>query len=190
MKTAILIMAAGASERFGDCKLLAPYQGKVLLQHAIDKAQQVCPGYVFVVSGAWHEALQAADLSAVRWIHNSAWSQGLGSSIACGMRELAPDYDAVLIMLADQVAVSVFDLQSLLLQGSQDHIVCASYQEQRGVPALFGRCSFFDLLALNGDQGAKKLLYAQRYPVLEQRMPSAAKDIDTPADLPTRTALV
>jgi len=190
-RVATLIMAAGKSARFGGCKLLAPVNDVPLLWRSIDNAEQVTPGHVYVVTGAWHEAIAAACLKGgrqqTRLIHHQRWAQGLGSSIAQGVRQLydsQTQYDAILIVLADQVALTPDDLAKLTTQASQQTILCAAYNSHRlGVPALFGRTHFGALMRLTGDKGAQQLLRAPGAVVKSIPMPNAAQDIDTPEAL-------
>lgn len=185
-KLAVLIMAAGRSSRFNGCKLLAEVQAKPLLQHSIDKALAINPDRLLVVSGAWHQALVTAisrgDLSQFELAVNPNWAKGLGNSIAFGINTIGKDYDAVLIMLADQIALSIKDLQTLTTAAETSAIACANYGKRLGVPAIFKREYYPDLLLLNGDKGAQQLLRNTPYTV-SVNMPNAAIDIDSQADL-------
>ncbi len=182
---ATLVMAAGESSRFEGCKLLAPVNGKLLLWRSIETAQQVTPGEVFVVTGAWHQQIAdtftAKQLNGVPLIYHPHWHEGLGSSIAAGVRELKRrgGYDAILILLADQIALTADDLTVLPLNATAGGISCAYYADRRGVPALFGRDHFDALSRLSGDKGAQQLLRATDAPVRAVAMPNAAFDIDT-----------
>ncbi|MFT7437581.1 MAG: molybdenum cofactor cytidylyltransferase, partial [Polaribacter sp.] len=51
MKTAVLILAAGAASRFGSLKQLALIDGKPMLQHCIDTANSLFPDAVYTVLG-------------------------------------------------------------------------------------------------------------------------------------------
>ncbi len=184
---AALIMAAGSSARFGQCKQLTRVGNKPLLQHSIDLAQAICPGNVFAVSGAWHEKLTKAmnhqEIKNVSLIYHPEWSEGLSSSIARGVNEVSSRVDSILIMLADQIALTSEDLVQLHNQFTGNNIVCGFYASRRGVPAIFGRNSFKNLTELHGDHGAKALLYDPHVPVVEYALEHAMIDIDTPEDL-------
>lgn len=180
MRLAALILAAGESSRFAGCKVLASIDGVPVLQRAIDLAWSVLPGSVFVVSGAWHEAVQSAfgdgELAGATLLHNPRWQTGLSASLAHGITALASDYDGVLVLLADQVALVPADLQALLRGFDGQRIHCGFYQGRRAVPAVFGRTFYPALTSLQGDQGARVLLNDPATPV-------AAIDIDTRAQL-------
>ncbi|HGY9573279.1 TPA: NTP transferase domain-containing protein [Vibrio fluvialis] len=185
MKIAVMIMAAGESRRFGECKLLtAVSQTENLLSRSIQQTSQSEVGPVFVITGRWHQeiklAQQQGQVPIVPLIYCPQWSQGLGASIAYGVRQLAQDFDAVLITLADQVALQSEDFQRLVEAASSQHIVCAYYNQRRGVPALFPASCFSQLTMLNGEHGARSLLRGDTTLVREISLPNAALDIDTP----------
>lgn len=183
MDIAVLILAAGKSSRFSGCKLLANIDHRSMLQSRIDLGNQVLPGHVYVVSGAWHEqflGVQATgELTGATLIRNANWSEGISSSLRAGIEFLEKKYDAALVMLADQVELAPEDLQRLLSSFNGENIACSFYQEKRGVPAIFGQNSFASIKQLHGDQGAKAMLYETSIPVMECDLPSAAVDIDT-----------
>lgn len=180
---AALILAGGSSTRFGGCKLLAEIDGRNLLQRSIDLASGVLPGHVHVVTGAWHTQLMVAraqgQLYGAEFIHATDWSEGMAASLRTGINSLAADYNAVLVLLADQVALTMADLEALLEVFDGQNIACGVYGGRRGVPAVFPRSSFPRLEQLVGDQGAKAVLYESAIPVRECSMPNAQWDIDT-----------
>lgn len=141
---------------------------------------------VTVVLGAEVERLAPLVLDASASVaFNPDHAQGIASSIRAGLAQAPGDARGALIALADQVAVTADDLRRLVSRWEQqpDHIVAALYDETIGVPAIFPADLFPELAGLRGDRGARALL--SRYPerVIGVPMPSAAQDIDTPADL-------
>ena len=184
---AALIMAAGQASRFGSCKQLAMVHGQPLLQRSIDHANRLCPGQVFVVSGAWHNELSAAirngTMKNATLIFHSEWVNGLGSSIARGVEFLSPLADSIMIVLADQIALTTEILLRLHSHFDGTNIVCSVYGGRRGVPAIFGRKNFPDLQELRSDRGAQALLYRPDIPIVEYPWEEASIDIDTPEDL-------
>jgi molybdenum cofactor cytidylyltransferase len=118
---------------------------------------------------------------------HSAWSEGIGSSIAFGVEGLPKETSAVLILLCDQVAVTETDLNALVdcyknnLHKDAPSIVCAKYAGRFGVPAIFPRAFFPQLMSLAGDVGAKKIL--EQNAVVDVCMDHAVIDIDTQENL-------
>jgi molybdenum cofactor cytidylyltransferase len=66
----------------------------------------------------------------------------------------------------------------------QDTVLAASvYSGQLGVPAIFPRWCFTELLQLRGDQGAKAIINRHASRLVHVPMPNAALDLDTPEDI-------
>ena len=182
----VIVLAAGASTRFGSPKQLARVQGMPMLQLALSRAQAVAGHSVSVVLGA--NAAQIAPAlarSPVALVINRDWAEGLAASIRAGIEHLPGHCGGALLLLADQCAVTSADLQRLADAWHRDRraIVSAQYAGGWGVPAIFPRSSFPALLALRGERGAQVLL---RHPAGERvgvPMPSAAIDVDTLQEL-------
>ncbi|MEE4186181.1 MAG: nucleotidyltransferase family protein [Gammaproteobacteria bacterium] len=189
-----LVLAAGASHRLGHPKQLVYWGGQTLLARAVGHALHLCDAGVVVVTGAHAAEVKAslADMlhagAALQLVHNPAWADGLGSSIACGMRALrasgADSPAGVLMLLCDQPVIGRAELVSLvnLWQTDTRTPVAARYNGQRGVPAVFPRTYFAALAGLTGEHGARGLLAAAEK-VPELSIPGAAFDVDTPAAL-------
>ncbi|MEY4762966.1 MAG: hypothetical protein RLZZ200_2822, partial [Pseudomonadota bacterium] len=152
----------------------------------ISNAVAVGGNAVSVVLGA-----HAADIAPLlrntpaTTILNRDWEEGIGSSLRAAVRHLPGTCDGLLVMLADQPAVSAEDLRRLIgpWRSRPDAIVAASYSGIDGVPAVFPRWTFGELSALRGDMGARSLIRRHRERLIRVPLPSAALDIDTPADL-------
>ena len=183
----IVILAAGEARRFGACKQLALFHTKPLLQHVIDAALPLRPARIVVMTGKYHEAIAAAKDKGVvtdaELIHNPDWSSGMSSSIRLGCELLYYDCDQLLVLLADQVLVSTSELETLIAQAVDGSSACAGFSETVGPPAVFSRAWYPDLLTLNAENGAKKLLTDPAKQVTIVPMKSAGWDIDSKDDL-------
>jgi len=182
--TDIIILAAGASTRLGQPKQLLPWQGVTLLQHAVKTALTVTTQPV-VVTGANGEHLAAAlDPGQVKLVFNPNWQQGIASSIHCGLQAVlnrTPEPDQVIFMVCDQPFVTSGLLLDLIneRQKSRKPIVACAYAETLGIPALFDKSLFPQLLDLQGDTGAKRLIQQYGEEVASVEFPQGAYDIDT-----------
>lgn len=182
----VIVLAAGASRRFGSAKQLVRIDGRPLLHNAVAKAVGVAGHSTTVVLGSG-----AAELSGLlrhspaSVVINRDWAEGIGSSIRCAIARIPGNCDGVLILLADQVAVTREDLARLAesWRRAPDSIVAASYSGTVGVPAIFPRWSFAALTELHGDSGARTLLHRHADRLMRVPMSNAAVDIDTPEDL-------
>jgi molybdenum cofactor cytidylyltransferase len=116
---------------------------------------------------------------------NRHWEEGIASSLRVGISRLPGGSEGVLVTLADQVAVTTFDLRRLATawQRQPEWLIAASYDGHTGVPAIFPAWSFADFGALRGDAGARSILARHADRCLRVPMPNAAVDIDRPEDL-------
>jgi molybdenum cofactor cytidylyltransferase len=72
-------------------------------------------------------------------------------------------------------------------KGEDGSIVASVYGQHVGVPAIFPRPFFSELMQLRGDQGARAILERNAYRLVRVPMPNAAVDLDTPEDLAALT---
>jgi molybdenum cofactor cytidylyltransferase len=182
----VLVLAAGAASRFGSPKQLARIGGVMMLQKAVSQATEVAGHAVTVVLGAHAERIVPLLRQSPATVQiNRHWEEGLASSLRLGVSRLPPGCEGVLVTLADQVAVSTFDLRRLVSawRRQPEWMIAASYDGHTGVPAIFPAWSFADLSALRGDAGARAVLARHADRCLRVPMPTAGVDIDTPEDL-------
>jgi molybdenum cofactor cytidylyltransferase len=182
----VVVLAAGASTRFGTAKQLIRVNGRPLMLSAVSRAVELAGHSVTVVLGA-HAAELAPLLrhSPASVAVNRDWAEGIASSIREGVSHAPMTADGVLIMLADQAAVTTEDLRRLagLWRRDTSSIAAAQYAGAVGVPAIFPRWSFRELAELRGDRGAQVLLQRHVDRLARLAMPSAELDIDRPEDL-------
>lgn len=188
MKIGVIILAAGSSSRLGRPKQLLEFQGKTLLQKAIDEASESRADSVVVVLGWNPELIQTGfDSTKVAFTINPNWESGMASSIQAGLRFLIEkgEPDQVLVMLCDQPLVDDVLLNRLIREGvsSGKGIVASFYADSLGVPALFSKAYFPELLSLKGQEGAKKLFHQHQEDLARVDFPNGVIDLDTEEDL-------
>lgn len=181
VKVGGILLAAGGSSRFGSPKQLFEFEGKTLLRRAAESlANSKCVS-VIVVLGAEIERsrLEIGDLP---FVVNEKWESGMSSSIRLGLEALlktSSKIDAVLIVLCDQPRVTSEKMDLFMDEFARNRspIIAAEYDGVRGVPALFSRELFDDLVKLDGDKGARELIRKSRC-VAGISGPEASFDID------------
>lgn len=186
--TGVIILAAGASTRMGSPKQLLPYQDNTLLQHSINVALADSFTPVIVVVGAKIlDILPVINNYHITIVENREWQEGLGSSVRIGISTLmdqTPLIENAILMLCDQPFVTAELLRQLVETKAATHkkIVACTYKNTAGVPVLFDKSFFSELLQLKGQDGAKKLLIQHSAEVATVPFPEGAIDIDTPED--------
>lgn len=184
----ILILGAGSSSRMGEPKQLLEWRGKALVNHALDQAIQANAGPVVLVLGAKADLIQSKLRAGAYTVAvNEAWSTGMGSSIACGLRALLAEHGplaGVLITLVDQPLVASTHLKKIIQKFKKKSapITVASYGDTLGVPALFSADLFPELLTLSGQKGAKAMISKYSKTLTKLPLPAALIDLDTPEE--------
>jgi molybdenum cofactor cytidylyltransferase len=180
------ILAAGASRRFGSPKQLARLGGAPVLHEVIASASVVAGQSVSVVIGAHAQAVAPAlRHSSASMVLNRDWEEGLASSIRRAVQAAPPASEALLLLLADQVAVSADDLRRLHAAWRRHPrlIAAALYGGAPGLPAIFPRWTFGDLMGLRGDMDPRLVIRRNIDQVVRIPMQNAGIDLDTPEDL-------
>jgi molybdenum cofactor cytidylyltransferase len=185
-----ILLAAGASRRLGQPKQLLPIEGEPLVVRAARAALAVPVWPVIVVLGANAPLIRPLLLPLpVLIAENPEWSEGMASSIRCGVATLesfSRSIDSVVIAACDQPAMTAEVLSRLIeaYRKAGRSICAARYRSRLGVPAVFDRRWFPSLATLSGDTGARGLLAEAdaRGDAAAIDLPELAHDIDEPGD--------
>jgi len=180
-----IILAGGASSRYGKPKQVLDYHGKPFVRMVAETALQAGLKQVVVVSGA-HADIVIPTLNnlPVTIIHNPDWQDGQSTSIKAGMSQLSAETGGAIFLLVDQPQVSAELLRALVERHSQDlPAILAPYVfDQRTNPLLFDRVTFPHLRTLQGDTGGRQIFskFSPRYVNWYDRR--LLLDVDTPED--------
>jgi CTP:molybdopterin cytidylyltransferase MocA len=164
-----IVLAAGASSRFGSAKQRLLVPGIVERARAADSVDDV-----LVVLGAHQVQTDAPTVLCPEW------DRGPGASLRCGLDALSPETEAAVVVLGDGPRLSPVAIDRIVAawRGGAGDVIAASYGGNRGHPILLARDVWADI----PDEGARAL-----EPVL---VPcddlGAPGDVDTPADLSGR----
>jgi molybdenum cofactor cytidylyltransferase len=183
--TGAVILAAGGSSRFGQPKQLLTFRGKTLLRTIVEAACKAGCSPVVVVTGNDDGKIlqELAHVNTIK-VRNKNWQRGIGSSIRIGVQALideVPDVAAVLLLVCDQPAVDERVIERLFAtrEATKKDIVASSYADTVGVPAVFDRFLFKELLAIGDESGAKSIILQNPERVAQFAFPEGAIDIDT-----------
>lgn len=188
-----VVLAAGQASRFGGDKLLAPFGKGVVLDGALRTAFGL-GGVVHLVVPPDDRRLtdagarlagslgRASDLHIIRAYDHV---EGLAGSLRAAVRA-GTDADGLIVLLGDMPSLPT-DAAARVGAALRDGAVAAALSQggQRGHPVGFSRPLFAELLCLNGDRGAGRLLdkLGEALVLIESDAPGLFDDIDTPSDL-------
>ncbi|MEW8958969.1 MAG: selenium cofactor biosynthesis protein YqeC [Moorella sp. (in: firmicutes)] len=183
----IVVLAAGAGERFGGGKQLLLLAGRPMVRRVVDITLAAAEGEVVVVLG--HEAGKVAAALAglpVNLVYNPNYRLGLSTSLQAGLTALGPECRAALFVLADQPGITPAVINKLIeaYQQGDKKIVVPVYRGRRGNPVLLDRALWPEIMTLHGDVGGREIIRACPFEVREVEVdcPGVLCDIDTLAD--------
>ncbi|WP_076537114.1 nucleotidyltransferase family protein [Shewanella sp. UCD-KL21] len=190
-----VMLAAGGSTRFNGAKLAATLSADNNSQSLIQQSYAILSKATtelalsppVLVLGGHKDVLSPLLANDIEILTNQNWQSGLASSVAMAASYAqSQQADALLLTLADQVAISHSDYVSLYGLFCQfGKTTAAYYQQSPGVPAIFLASDFEALQQLEGDSGAKKILtrHLEQQQLTVLPLAQAAIDIDTQTDL-------
>jgi molybdenum cofactor cytidylyltransferase len=189
-RLAAVVLAAGRSTRMGGPnKLLAEIRGRPLVRIVVEEALASHAKPVIVVVGHQRGEVEKvlADLP-VQLIYNPDFAQGLGTSLKAGIAAVPAEADGAIVCLADMPQVDASLLNRLIAAFDPDRgalIVMPTVEGKRGNPVLWSRRFFPDLMAIEGDVGARHFIARYGEAVVEVPLEGRAAlvDVDTPEAL-------
>jgi len=179
-----IILAAGGSSRFGKAKQLLDWHGQPFV-HAVAKTALMSGlAPIVMITGSDAQAVE----SAVHDIHieiafNRDWKSGQGTSIKEGITSLLGKWvGGAIFLLADQPQVTSSVLRALMEKHAEGlfPIVAPMVMDQRANPVLFDRCTFNDLLNIEGDVGGRAIFHKHRVEYVPWNDDRLLLDVDTP----------
>ena len=178
MQTAAVILAAGASTRYGSPKQAARIGELTMLESvvAVADAAGLRPVIAVVPSGVAvpHHVLIA---------ENDDPGAGMSQSLRLGLAAVPPDAGAAVILLGDQPTLDPSIIGRLLSDDGVRPVVAAHAEGRIGPPVLIRREAFWLADEATGDDGLRNVLAG--HPELVTTVPviAHAPDVDTPADM-------
>jgi molybdenum cofactor cytidylyltransferase len=188
MKIGVILLAAGSSSRMGQSKQLLSVGEESMLVKMVKVSLRAGASPLIVVLGSEENVhREVIEDFPVDVVSNPLWSTGMGSSLKCGIDHLITkfeDVDAAIVLVCDQPHVSSKYIQSIIerYEITKRSIVASFYAGSSGVPVLFDKSLFPELLNLSDEEGAKKLLkqYPRHIELVD--FPEGSIDLDTPSD--------
>ncbi len=187
---AAVILAAGRSTRMGGPnKLLAEIGGRPLVRIAVEEALASRARPVIVVTGHQREQVEAALQGLdVKRVHNPNFADGLSTSVKTGLAAVPESADGAVVCLGDMPQVRAPLIDKLIAAFDPERIalvVIPTIDGKRGNPVIWSRRFFPELMALEGDVGARNMIARYAEAVVEVPLTDTAAliDVDTPEAL-------
>lgn len=184
-----IILAAGRSQRMGERnKLLLPFRGKTVLESVLDTVVSLPFREILVVTGHDGAVVQSILQNyPLKRVHNPDYRRGMSTSLKKGLSAADPGATGFLICLADMPLLSADLLMNLcnrFAAAPGPAIVAPVCRGWRGNPVIFSRHFSSEIMALEGDRGARSVIEAHPGAVIEAPVEDAEifRDIDTKED--------
>jgi molybdenum cofactor cytidylyltransferase len=181
-----VLLAAGASKRFGSDKLMHPLAGQIpVAVAALANLRSAIPHVIAVVRPGvpvLENRLSEAGATVILCVNAD---EGMGASLATAVAA-SGDVAGWVIALADMPYIrpeTIAKIAASLIAGAT--IVAPAYRGARGHPVGVSARFRAQLESLRGDEGARSVLRenAALVKLIEVDDPGVCRDIDTPADL-------
>jgi CTP:molybdopterin cytidylyltransferase MocA len=184
MAPAGIVLAAGASRRFGGVKQLAELRGRPLLSYAVEAmlAVPALEPVIVVLGHAADEIASAIEFGSATVVVAAAWNEGQSASLQRGIIA-AGDADAVVVTLGDQPFITPQVIAGALDQLPGHDAVRATYDGKPGHPVVLSRRAMDADGGLSADTGARAQPSRFREREWEAGHLSSAPDIDTREEL-------
>jgi molybdenum cofactor cytidylyltransferase len=186
---AVIVLAAGRGSRFlGADHKLAQWLGSATvlattLRHAVATQLPVVVVTTDAFADVARRSVAARDVIVVPEVGTPGQDGlGMGYSIAAGVSAI-PDASGWLVLPGDMPMVRSETLVEVARELAHHAVVFAQHKGVRGHPVGFSAELYSELIALRGDEGARRLV--ARYPAIgvEVDDPGVLIDVDTEADL-------
>ena len=155
-----VLLASGASRRFGADKLMAPLDGRAIVRWCAEALVAAVDELVVVVRDDASPVRAALDGLPIRWVINREAERGMSTAIRAGIAVLPADVEAAIVALGDQPLVDRGVVTQLVERWRATHAraIQPLYDDGPGHPVLFDATLFPKLGALEGDVGARAVL--------------------------------
>jgi molybdenum cofactor cytidylyltransferase len=168
-----VVLAAGESKRMGEKKELLPIAGEPMIRRVVEKLlRSKSLDEVIVVLGDRADdvgrALAGVTDERLELIGNQRFREGMGTSLAQGVRACSWGTDAIIVALGDAPFFSVEQVDALIeAHAGGASIAVPVNAGRRGHPVLLDCVYRGELEELGGDAGARDTLEREAASVVE-----------------------
>tara|TARA_B100001123_G_C14723057_1_gene793860 strand:- start:31 stop:603 length:573 start_codon:yes stop_codon:yes gene_type:complete len=156
-----ILLAAGQSKRMeGENKLIKNFQGVPLIKHAVKNILDSSIEELIIVLGYQKEIVEKIfdKNSKIKIVFNKNYENGIASSIKIGINNLSKKTEAFFICLGDMPMINKDVYNLLISYRAKKEIIVPTFKGQQGNPVLFSKSIKNEIMKVEGDLGAKKIL--------------------------------
>ena len=165
-----ILLAAGQSKRmYGENKLAKKIQGIPLIKLSVKNILASSIDELIVVLGYQKEIIEKLidKNKKIKFVFNKDFKSGMASSIKTGINHLSEKTEAFFICLGDMPMVNK-DIFNLLIKSKNNReIIVPTYNGQQCNPVLFSKSMKKQIMTIEGDVGAKKILQLNKDKILD-----------------------
>lgn len=180
----VIILAAGESKRMGRMKMLLPFRGVAMLEKVIENVHDAGLENITVVLGFKKEELIGlVEKKCVNYCVNNYYSEGMLSSVICGVKNISNDYRYLMVFQGDQPLITPGTIGRLITEAGKTSkgLLIPVHEGKRGHPLMVGRKLAAKIEFLDPSKGLKALSVENPDQVHEVNVndPGIHKDFDT-----------
>jgi molybdenum cofactor cytidylyltransferase len=179
-----IILAGGESRRMGTPKMLLPFHGSTMLEKVIELVKGSGIQNIIVVLGAERERISELLKSKnVKICYNERYTEGMLSSVICGISCLPGDAEAVLVFQGDEPLIRSSSVRKVVdaFRSAQNGLVIPVFEKRRGHPLLIAAKYMKEVPGIDPSRGLRALAEKHTGDVKEVDVddPGILKDFDT-----------
>lgn len=191
---ALVLLAAGAGQRFGSNKLLERINGKPMAFNGMELKAFTSFSEKYVVTG-YDEIAAKAESLGYTVIINDRPEDGISRSLKLGLKNALlkdPELDAVMFSVCDQPYITNETVDGLkkAYMMSEKGIAGINCDGGPGNPNIIGKKYFAELFCLEGDTGGKRVIrrHTDDIILIDAQNGKELRDIDKREDMQDRGA--
>ena len=179
-----ILLAAGQSKRMvGENKLTKEIKGIPLIKLSVKNILASSIDELIIVLGHQKEIIEKLidKNEKIKFVFNKNFENGMASSIKVGINNLPKNTKAFFICLGDMPNIKKNIYNDLIKYVENKEIIIPNYKGQQGNPVLFSISMKKEIMSIQGDIGARKILKTNKNKLLniEINDQSITKDFNT-----------
>jgi CTP:molybdopterin cytidylyltransferase MocA len=184
-----IILAAGQSTRLGEPKILVNYQGKTLLEKTCLLALNACDDVLILLGSETQKSIEVIE--SLQTYHRGLqysicpdWSQGMGSTLAYGLRLMKDFEDDVMVMLCDLPFLEDFHLSHLvsIYRSFPTKVIISCFKGQNSPPIIIPFALQAEFYDWHGERGLGSFWSQNKALCAMTNFETAYRDLDTKED--------